>query len=48
MKEVKTLINKTIVSQSVKICDTCGLPIAVGDYYNRMKEMSQMGSSSES
>lgn len=39
MEEVMTLINKTTISQSVKICDVCGLPIAVGDYYNRMKEM---------
>ena len=39
MEEIKTLINKTTISQSVKICDTCRLPIAVGDYYNRMKVM---------
>jgi hypothetical protein len=39
MEEKKILINKTTISQSVKICDTCGLPIAVGDDYNRMKEV---------
>lgn len=39
MKEIKRLINKTTISQSVKICDACGLPILVGDTYHRMKEM---------
>lgn len=39
MEKIKALINKTTISQSVKICDTCGLPIAIGDYYHRMKEM---------
>lgn len=39
MKEIKVLINKTTVSQSVKICDACGLPIVVGDIYHRLKEM---------
>ena len=39
MKKIKVLINKTTISQSVKICDACGLPIEVGDTYNRMKQM---------
>lgn len=39
MEEIKALINKTTISQSVKICDACGLPIEVGDTYNRMKEI---------
>ena len=39
MKKIKVLINKTTISQSVKICDACGLPIKVGDTYNRMKQM---------
>lgn len=39
MEERKALINKTTISQSVKICDACGLPIEVGDTYHRLKEM---------
>ena len=31
------LINKTVVSQSVKICEACGQPIEIGDWYCRQK-----------
>ena len=39
MKEIKVLVNKTTVSQTEKICEACRLPILVGDWYNRRKEM---------
>ena len=31
------MINKTVVSQSVKICEACGQPIEIGDWYCRQK-----------
>ena len=33
----KELINKTVVSHSVKTCEACGQPIEIGDWYCRQK-----------